>query len=152
VRRNALKHGLTAEMLVVDGEDADAFRIMADAHLACFQPRNAVEVEFARTFTMAAWRRLRCVSTETAMVNQRIRVAPVEHDLTITQHVMALGRQLFFDSQDLWQLFPDPLMGIRPIFKRKEKLDGPVRPPSQLVNELESPTRAAAGCSTAGTS
>ena len=40
---------------------------MADAHLAVFRPGNAVEVEFVRTFTLAAWRRQRCVSTETSM-------------------------------------------------------------------------------------
>jgi hypothetical protein len=38
VRRNALKHGLTAETLVVEGEDAEAFRLMADEHIAVFGP------------------------------------------------------------------------------------------------------------------
>jgi hypothetical protein len=56
----------------------------------------------------------------------------------LKQHVIALGKELFFDSQDLWQLFPDPLMHVRPIFKREEALDGPTHSPAQLVNELES--------------
>ncbi len=44
VRRNALKHGLTAETLVVEGEDAEAFRQMAESHLAVFRPRNDAEL------------------------------------------------------------------------------------------------------------
>src|SRR5262249_31521791 len=62
VRRNAMKHGLTAETLVVVNEFPGEFRRMADAHMAVFQPQNEVELEFARTFTLAAWRRMRCVN------------------------------------------------------------------------------------------
>src|SRR6516164_6451771 len=68
-RGNALKHGLTAEKLVVLGEDPEAFQVMVDRHIADFRPRNSVELELAKTFTIAAWRRDRCQSTETAMVN-----------------------------------------------------------------------------------
>ncbi|MGO9471205.1 MAG: hypothetical protein ACLQIB_22240 [Isosphaeraceae bacterium] len=72
-RRNALKHGLTAETLVVEERDAEAFRLMAEAHRAVSRPRNDVELELATTFTLAAWRRRRCAITETSMVNRYIR-------------------------------------------------------------------------------
>jgi len=143
VRRNALKHGLTAETLVVEGEDAEAFRLMADAHLAVFRPRNDVEVEFARTFTIAAWRRQRCVSTETSMVNRYIRDSQLAEEVIQQQDALALGDRLFFDSQDLWQLYPDRTMIGAPLSKRRNEVPGSPDLPARLVNELES---SYAGC------
>ncbi len=138
VRRNALKHGLTAETLVVEGADAEAFRQMAESHLAVFRPRNDVELELAKTFTVAAWRRQRCVSTETAMVNQHIR--ETQHNAAVIgrQDVLALGDRLFHDSQGCWQLFPDPSMKDCPISPRTNDVPGGPDLPARLVNELES--------------
>ncbi len=138
VRRNALKHGLTAETLVVEGEDAEAFRQMAESHLSVFQPRNDVELEFAKTFSIAAWRRQRCVSTETAMVNHHIRETQHSAAVIGQQDVLALGDRLFHDSQGCWQLFPDPSMKDCPISPRANDVPGGPDLPARLVNELES--------------
>src|SRR5262249_48021105 len=119
-RRNALKHGLTAETPVVLGEDAQAFQCMADEHLQAFRPKNRIELEMARTFTVAAWRRLRCVSTETSLVNQYIRDTARTEKVGEAQDVLALGERLFYDNQDLSQLFPDPAAKHWPRFKRKD--------------------------------
>ncbi len=142
-RRNALKHGLTAETLVVEGEDAQAFRLMADKHLAVFRPRNDVDLEFARTFSLAAWRRQRCVSTEAAMVNRYIRDSQLAEEVIQQQDALALGDRLFFDSQDLWQLYPDQTMIGAPLSKRRNEVPGSPDLPVRLVNELES---SYAGC------
>jgi len=138
VRRNALKHGLTAETLVALGEDAEAFRLMADAHLAVFRPRNDVEPEFANTFTLAAWRRRRCVSTETAMVNRYIRESQHNAEVIGRRDVLALGDRLFYDSQGYWQLYPDPSLKDCPISQRTNEVPGSPDLPARLVNELES--------------
>jgi len=137
-RRNALKHGLTAETLVVEGEDAEAFRLMADSHLAVFRPRNDVEREFANTFSLAAWRRRRCVSTETSMVNQYIRDSQLAAEASRQQHVLALGDRLLHDSQGYWQLFPDPSQKGSPMSHRTNEDPGGPDLPARLVNELES--------------
>jgi len=136
-RSNALRHGLTAETLVALGEDAGAFQRMADEHLAVFRPRNAVELECARTFTLAAWRRLRCVTTETAMINQYIHDTALAEQIGEEQDVLALGERLFFDSKDLWRFHPDPVSMDCPRFPRKEVPGGPDTP-ARLVKELES--------------
>jgi len=143
VRHNALKHGLTAETLIVEGEDSKAFRLMADAHLAVFRPANDVELEFATTFTLAAWRRRRCVSTETAMVNRYIHETQLAEELIQQQHVLALGDRLFHDSQGYWQLFPDPSLEGCPMSHRTNEAPGGPDLPARLVNELES---SYAGC------
>jgi len=138
-RSNALKHGLTAETLVALGEDAEAFQHMADEHLAVFRPRNAVELECARTFTLAAWRRLRCVTTETAMINQYIHETALAEQFGREQEqaALALGERLFFDSQNIWRFHPDPMAMDVPRSQRKEVPGGPDTP-VRLVKELES--------------
>jgi len=138
-RSNALKHGQTAETLVALGEDAEAFERMADAHLAVFRPRNAVELECARTFTLAAWRRLRCVTTETAMINQYIHDTALAEQFGPEQEqaALALGERLFFDSQNVWRFHPDPMAMDVPRSQRKEVPGGPDTP-VRLVKQLES--------------
>ncbi len=143
VRRNALRHGLTAETLVVEGDNAEAFRLMADAHLAAFLPGNHVELELVKTFTIAAWRRQRCVSTETSMVNRYIRDSQLAEEVIQQQDALALGDRLFFDSQDLWQLYPDATMKGAPLSKRQNEVPGSPDLPARLVKELESSD---AGC------
>jgi hypothetical protein len=137
VRGNALKHGLTADMLV-DGEDAEAFRCMANAHMTVFQPQNEVEVELAGTFTLSAWRRRRCVSTEAAMTNQFIRDTARAEKNDQAQHALTLGARLFHDSQNHWQLYPDRLVRIGIVCTRKDKTPGGPDSPARLLKELES--------------
>jgi hypothetical protein len=108
VRANALKHGLTAKSMVALGENAEAFQLMADDHLGVFRPENSVDVELARTFSIAAWQRLRCVSTSTSMVNQYIRDTTNAQRIGEQEDVLALGARLFHDNQKRWELFPDP--------------------------------------------
>jgi len=106
VRRNALKHGLAAQVLVIEGENTEDFRAMAGGHLAAFRPRNEVELELVNTLTISAWTRLRCVSTLTGMINQHIRKTQIAEELCLKDRVRELGRRLFFDSQVRWPLFP----------------------------------------------
>jgi hypothetical protein len=137
VRQNALKHGLTAETLVVDGEDAQEFQLMLDAHLDAFRPRNTVELELAKTFTLAAWRRSRCLSAETSMANQSIHDTQAKQEATELNDVLALGKQLFHDSQELWQRFPDRAEHGA-IVRRRETVPGDPDLPVRLVAQLES--------------
>jgi len=137
VRRNALRHGLAAQVLVVAGEDTEAFRAMADGHLAAFRPRNEVELELVNTFTIAAWTRMRCVSTLTGMSNQHIRETQIAEELCLKDRVFELGRRVFFDSQERWPLYPDPSVEDFPVFERNSDPSSRHDPPARLVNELE---------------
>ena len=135
----------------MEGEDAEAFRQMADAHLAVFRPRNDVELEFATTFTLAAWRRRRCVSTEASMVNQYIRDTPLDEKLREEEDVLATGAQLFFDSQGSGSSFPTrrTRTGPDPSARRFPAVWTRPRGWSTSWNR---PIRAAAGCWRNGTS
>jgi hypothetical protein len=137
VRRNALKHGLTAKTLVVLGECEDNFQAMADAHLAVFQPRNEVELEFCKTFTLAAWRRQRCVSAEVGVTNEHIRATQLDEETTARNAALALGERLFH-RVGFWQSYLDPLAKYRPNYRDHFGPPGPVEAAAQLVAELES--------------
>jgi hypothetical protein len=138
VRRNALKHGLTAKTLVVLGECEADFQAMADRHLAVFQPRNDVELEFCKTFTLAAWRRHRCVTAEAGITNERIRATQLDEAATARSAALALGQRLLHDRKGIWQRYLDPLAEYRANYREQSGPPGQVAAPAQLVAELES--------------
>jgi hypothetical protein len=138
VRQNALKHGLTARTLVVLGECEDDFQAMADRHLAVFQPRNDVELEFCKTFTFAAWRRHRCVTAEAGITNERIRSTQLDEETAAQNTALALCERLFHDRKGIWQCYLDPLAKYRPNYREQSGPPGPVEAPAQIVAELES--------------
>ena len=138
VRRNALKHGLTAEKLVVVGEDAAEFQAMADAHHADIQPRNSIELELCKTFTLAAWRRQRCIETEAAMTKQYIRDSRRAHALSRQHDVLSLGERLFHDSRGLWRGNPDASIKSGAASGRRASEPGGPDMPARIVAELES--------------
>ena len=138
VRKNALQHGLTAEKLVVVGEDAAEFQAMADAHHADIQPRNSIEVELCKTFTLAAWRRQRCIETEAAMTNQYIRVTRRARAVGRQHEVLSLGDRLFHDSRGLWRNYPAAPSEPGAASNHRPSEPGGPDMPAHIVAELES--------------
>jgi hypothetical protein len=110
---------------------------MADSYLASFRPRNEIEVDLVKTFSVAAWVRQRCVSAETCMTNEYIRQRLEEEELALTERVLDLGERLVFDSQGLWKLYPDPVAMSLPRSRRNE-IPGGQDLPARLLNKLES--------------
>jgi hypothetical protein len=136
-RRNALKHGLTSEKLVVLGEDAEEFQCMADGHRAAFRPQNAVELALANTFSLAEWRRQRCASTEAAMTDQYIRDRALNEQEGREDDVLNVGGRLFHDKQNRWRLYPDPIADTESTFTREQR-PGDLDAPERLLRDLES--------------
>jgi hypothetical protein len=137
VRRNALKHGLTARTLVVLGECEADFQAMADQHFAVLQPRNAVELEFCKTFTLAAWRRQRCVSAEAGITNEHIRATQLDEETTARNAALAMGERLFH-RLGVWQSYLNPLAKYRPNYRDHFGPPDPMDAAAQLVADLES--------------
>lgn len=67
LRDRAVRRELAAERVLEGGESVEAFRRMADEHIAMLQPRNAAELECVRQYTIAAWQRERCARAEAMM-------------------------------------------------------------------------------------
>ena len=66
VRLNGVKHGLSAETLVLPGENAADFDALIDSLEAQHQPATPTEEILVRQLAMAAWRQLRLFRTEVA--------------------------------------------------------------------------------------
>jgi hypothetical protein len=60
-RMNALQHGLTAEVLVPNLEDADKYRTSCSLIAGDFQPQSATECQLVERLASLLWR-LRCES------------------------------------------------------------------------------------------
>jgi hypothetical protein len=67
VRLNALKHGLTAENAVINGEDQVDFDELRTAFLEQFQPAGPLETALVQQVVMAQWRLTRCRGIETGL-------------------------------------------------------------------------------------
>src|SRR5712672_306869 len=74
VRFYSLKHGLSAETVVVMGEDPAAFQDLHDSLLAEHQPATPTEEILVRQIAMATWRQLRLYRMEAGYYRFRDQV------------------------------------------------------------------------------
>jgi hypothetical protein len=61
-RRNALKHGLTAETVVEPLEDPEEYRVFEEAFVSAYLPRTPVEQELVHRLASLFWRLRRATS------------------------------------------------------------------------------------------
>jgi hypothetical protein len=67
-RRNALRHGLTAETLIEPLEDAESYRTFEAAIVAEYLPQSPVEKELVHRLASLFWRLRRATSIETGLL------------------------------------------------------------------------------------
>ena len=65
-RRNALKHGLTARCLIIEGEDADAFDALRAELFHAYRPQGIVEAQLVDLMAGILWRLRRVPALEAA--------------------------------------------------------------------------------------
>src|SRR5262245_13763164 len=65
--RNATKHGLLAQYVVVPGEDPAAFQRLVDAQIAKFRPADDTEHDLIEEMAMANWRQRRLWAIEASL-------------------------------------------------------------------------------------
>ncbi len=71
-RRNALRHGLTAETVIDGLEDSEDYRAFEAAVIADYDAQSAVERELVLRLASLLWRRLRqIISIETDLLKRR---------------------------------------------------------------------------------
>ena len=93
-RLNAIKHGLTARLPVLPGEDQAEFRRHVDGFLDALAPRDAVEVALAEQAALATWKIGRAERSEAARVAAALRDAEAAADLPAQDEVAAMGHWL----------------------------------------------------------
>src|SRR2546423_9821327 len=61
---NAVRHGLTGQMVVLPQEDMEAYAAMRQSFIDQFHPANALETEIVNRLAASQWRLNRCESLE----------------------------------------------------------------------------------------
>ena len=71
--RNAERHGLLAQSIVMEGEDHDRFHAMLARIVSEHLPQTDSELELVETMAVAKWRQKRIWAMENARVSEEIR-------------------------------------------------------------------------------
>ncbi|WP_455367385.1 hypothetical protein [[Eubacterium] cellulosolvens] len=78
-RFNAIKHGLTAEKLVIMRyENKEDYESIIDGLCIDFQPQTTVEHLLIEQIATCLWRRIRIIRSEKAEIEEQLLKAPVE--------------------------------------------------------------------------
>ena len=70
--RNALRHGLTAQTVVLTNEFATRFEELLAFYVEHFEPQSEVEMDFVEEMAVAKWRQRRTWSIETATLDYEL--------------------------------------------------------------------------------
>ena len=70
--RNALRHGLTAEQVVLFDETAESFAAFHAALRAAYAPADAVEEELVERIVICAWRLRRAARVEAGLIERAV--------------------------------------------------------------------------------
>jgi hypothetical protein len=91
---NALKHGMTASLPVLPGEDPDAFRRRVADFIAAVRPQNALELALTERAALATWKIARGERAAAARAAAALRAAEATAGLENHDEVAALGHWL----------------------------------------------------------
>jgi hypothetical protein len=87
--RNALKHGLTAEKVTIDGEDPKQFEAFRDDVLESLRPEGAIEEQLAERIVLCWWRLRRVCRMEADIARRSI-----EQRMSSTRTAYSLGTRM----------------------------------------------------------
>jgi hypothetical protein len=130
-RLNAVTHGLTAQTLILPGEDEHAYQRRLAAWTHDLAPCNPYEEDLVAQAVSHSWRLDRADRVQAALLAERLAAGPGDDERRRREEVEDLGRRLWPDSG---QPLPGDPPGNRPaISVSPEDPDDPAR----LVNRLE---------------
>jgi hypothetical protein len=95
---NAIKHGMTARIPVLPGEDLETFHQHVEGIVASLAPRNAVEVALAEQAALSLWKIERAERAEAARVTASVQTARDREETHRQEELYALGRWLLANS------------------------------------------------------
>jgi hypothetical protein len=131
---NALKHGLTAQEVILPNEDPEAFDALLGEWLDDFPPANAAEQAVIERAVQSQWKLRRAARSERAALAKRVRHAVVDFDRDETIRAEELGRRLMHDPLDRNTNAPDADPPTREALAAWHNDDDPPK----LTQELQS--------------
>ena len=97
---NALKHGLTAKVVVLPTEDAEEFENRRAEWHEAYQPAGPAQQLLIDRAVQASWRLERCSKAETARLSQRLAHAADDFERDARDRAEEIGRRLLDDPID----------------------------------------------------
>jgi hypothetical protein len=89
---NSLKHGLTAQRLIVPGECADEFADFVAEHFELYRPAGGVEIGLVIEIAGCSWRLRRAAAAESSAIRATMTEAARELNQTVGDPDDNLGR------------------------------------------------------------
>ena len=102
-RLNGLKHGLTATVPVLPGEDPAVFQARVDAVVESFAPKSQVELGLLERVVATTWLCECAIRAEAAQLSKRIRDDGIDREQREQEEAAALGQRLLWDRRGPWQ-------------------------------------------------
>jgi hypothetical protein len=106
-RFNALKHGATAQIPVLPGEDPAAFQARVDAYKADLMPRSTLECDLVERMALMSTQFDRATRADLARITTNVLTSPVVAAHELELEVESLGRRLFFDRRGPLATYPN---------------------------------------------
>lgn len=94
VAMNALKHGHTAQTIVLPHEDPLEYQAFRHQLILDWQPCNETRFGLVDDLAADAWRKRRCVRSEHARLSDRVDIALKQYDDGVAEYINE-GRRLF---------------------------------------------------------
>ncbi len=140
-RLNALKHGLTAKVVVLPTEDAEEFENRRAEWHEAYQPAGPAQQLLIDRAVQASWRLERCSKAETARLSRRLAHAADDFERDARDRAEEIGRRLLDDPIDTNYTFKlDPVE--RSAYERRRN-----EHPALLKRRSSATSTASTGCS-----
>ena len=92
--RNALRHGLTAQTIVLPTEDPAAYQLHVKSYAAEYTPKGATESDLVRSLADLSWRLNRVAALETNLIDEAESAESLSKALAnLSMHSQRLSRQ-----------------------------------------------------------
>jgi hypothetical protein len=127
--KNALKHGLRAEQVVLPTEDPQAFQEHLEAWVEDWQPPSMARRHLVEQAAVASWRIKRCIRLETTRISTRVEAAYGEWDGRVRDGIDA----------ELGRLEEDPIGAIAELNSSRAGVDRLIREWNDIGDAASAP-------------
>lgn len=115
--QNAITHGLTAQQVIIDGEDPEAFELLRDELHAHYAPQLALEASFVELLAGQIWRALRIPMLEAAVLKALLQE---EERVQGEQELREEGKFRRYVDYDPLRIDLGAGPGILPLLRKEE--------------------------------
>ena len=106
-RFNALKHGATAQIPVLPGEDPAQFQVLVESYKANFRPETEFESDLVERIALMKLQFDRAIRVDVARATERLAATANQAAHAPESEAESLGKRLFFDRRGPIATYPN---------------------------------------------